>query len=113
MSDLESQLRAVLADGWRGGEPGKGLVLVDGALRTWRSLPGGDPHHSPAMKLLGIPQENVAAYLGIEANGAVEVWAAVNGADELVDRALASDERLHRVELNFDFLSFDEEDPAG
>lgn len=113
MSELDNQHRELLAEPWPRGERGKGLVLADGALRTWRVLPGGDPHHTPAMDLLGIPEGKVVAYLGIEPDGEVEVWSTGRGTDQLVDQALASDKRLYPADNVLDFLTFDEGSPAA
>jgi hypothetical protein len=97
MSD-EQYLRSLLWRPWAPGTSGKGVLLASGALRTWPTDEGGNVHHSPALALLAISADDVAAYIAIEPDGVVTVWAvaASGGADALVARTLAADTRLRR-----------------
>jgi len=100
----EAEFQKLLATLWDPGQTGKGVLLHDGSLRTWRTLDGLDPHHSPALDRLRIPGEDVAAYVAIETDGAVQVWDLdfldgldfdiSNDAAPLVGRVLAADDRL-------------------
>ena len=98
MSADKEYLRSLLSQPWAPAATGKGLLLVDGVLRTWLTDAGGNVHHAPALSLLGIAADDVAAYLVIATDGAVTVWplAGISDADALVEQALAADTRLHR-----------------
>jgi hypothetical protein len=87
--------RSLLSRPWEPGRDGKGLVLVDGRLRTWVADAAGNVHHFPAMELLGLGEAEVVAYLSIRADGTVTVWTtSASDAEPRALAALAADERL-------------------
>lgn len=103
MADQNAYLRTLLDEQWALGEAGKGVVLLDGTLRTWRTLSWSGPHHQEVLAVLNIGQNAVAAYLDISAEGSVTMLGIDPGSEmaTLVAQAVVSHARL-RMTTAFD-----------